>query len=148
MGDKKSSKNIVSVVSKKIKFSTKADCDIVNITDQVRSVVEKSGLSEGVLTISHAGATGAVTTMEYEPGCVKDMKDWFEKHVPEGNYEHNRYHQDGNGHSHLRASLVGPSVSVPFSDGTPVLGTWQSIVFIDFDVRARQRELVVQLVGI
>lgn len=147
MSEKKSSKKGVSVFTKKIKFSTKADCDIVNITGQVAKAIEESGLSEGTLTVFCPGATGAVTTMEYEPGCIADLQAWFSKHVPEGKYEHHIYHQDGNGHSHLRASLLGPSLSVPFSGGAAILGMWQSIVFIDFDIHQRSRELVVQLVG-
>lgn len=137
-----------SVVSKKIGFSTKGNCDVVNITEQVSQAVAQSGLREGILTVFCAGATGALTTTEHEPGCIRDLQNWFARHVPEGEYEHHRYHHDGNGHSHLRASLVGPSLAVPFSGGAPVLGTWQSMVFIDFDIHPRRRELILQLVGV
>jgi secondary thiamine-phosphate synthase enzyme len=136
-----------AVVSERITFQTKGNCDVVNITQHVAETIEASGLAEGMLTVFCAGATGAVTTTEYEPGCVQDIKDWFARHVPEGDYAHQRCEHDTNGHSHLRASLVGPSLAVPFSGGKPLLGTWQSIVFIDFDVRARRRELLVQLIG-
>jgi secondary thiamine-phosphate synthase enzyme len=135
-------------VSQRISFSTKGNCDVVDITGYVSRAIEESGLAEGMLTVFCPGATGAITTTEYEPGCVKDIREWFARHVPEGEYEHQRYEHDTNGHSHLRASLVGPSLAVPFSGGAPVLGTWQSIIFIDFDVRARRRELVVSMVGI
>jgi secondary thiamine-phosphate synthase enzyme len=136
------------VVSDRIKFSTKGDCDVVDITGLVARAVADSSLESGILTVFCAGATGAVTTTEFEPGCVEDLRNWFSEHVPEGlDYVHHRYHGDGNGHSHLRASLVGPSLCVPFDGGRPVLGTWQSIVFIDFDVHPRRRELIVQLVG-
>jgi secondary thiamine-phosphate synthase enzyme len=137
-----------TVVSRRINFPTKGNCDVVNITGHVSRAIEESGLTEGVLTVFCPGATGAVTTTEYEPGCIKDIQNWFGRHVPEGDYEHHRYEHDNNGHSHLRASLVGPSLAVPFSGGKPVLGTWQSIVFIDFDIRARRRELVLQFVGV
>jgi secondary thiamine-phosphate synthase enzyme len=139
--------NSVCVVSRKISFSTKGNCDVVNITPQVAAAVKDAGLAEGTLTVFCPGATGAVTTTEFEPGCIRDLQDWFGRHVPEGDYAHERYEHDSNGHSHLRASLVGPSLAVPFSGGEPVLGTWQSIVFIDFDVRPRRRELIVQIVG-
>ena len=120
---------------------------MVNITQQVAGAIRESGLSDGILTVFCPGATGAVTTTEFEPGCIQDIQDWFGKHVPEGDYAHQRYEHDNNGHSHLRASLVGPSLAVPFSGRKPILGTWQSMVFIDFDVRPRRRELVVQIVG-
>ena len=137
----------VSVESRRISFSTEGNCDVVNITQQVAGAITESGLTEGMLTVFCPGATGGVTTTEYEPGCIKDIQNWFGRNVPEGDYEHQRYEHDNNGHSHLRASIVGPSLAVPFSAGAPVLGTWQSIVFIDFDVRPRRRELVVQIVG-
>jgi len=139
--------NSATVESRKISFSTEGNCDVVNITGQVANAVSESGLTEGLLTVFCPGATGAVTTTEYEPGCIRDIRDWFERQVPEGDYAHQRYEHDNNGHSHLRASLVGPSLAVPFSRGELILGTWQSIVFIDFDVRPRRRELVVQIVG-
>jgi secondary thiamine-phosphate synthase enzyme len=135
------------IVTEKIKFKSKGNCDIVNITEQVAMALKESGLTDGIATVFYAGATGAVTTTEYEPGCVEDLKNWFSENAPEGDYAHHRYHADGNGHSHLRASLVGPSMSFPFSKGTPILGTWQSIVFICFDNRPRNVELIVKLIG-
>ena len=137
----------ISVVSSNIEFQTKGNCDIINITDHVTRAIGEAALSEGMLTVFCPGATGAITTTEYEPGCIQDMKDWFAAIVPEGDYAHQRYEHDSNGHSHLRASLVGPSLAVPFSGGKPVLGTWQSMVFIDFDTRPRRRKLLVQLIG-
>jgi secondary thiamine-phosphate synthase enzyme len=137
----------LSVESRRIAFSTEGNCDVVNITQQVAGAIRESGLTEGMLTVFCPGATGAVTTTEYEPGCIRDIQNWFGRHVPEGDYEHQRYEGDSNGHSHLRASIVGPSLAVPFSGGALILGTWQSVVFVDFDVRSRRRELVVQIVG-
>jgi secondary thiamine-phosphate synthase enzyme len=137
----------VSVEPRKIAFSTNGNCDVVNITQQVAGAIRESGLTEGMLTVFCPGATGAVTATEYEPGCIRDIQNWFGRYVPEGDYEHQRCEHDSNGHSHLRASIVGPSLAVPFSAGAPIVGTWQSIVFIDFDVRPRHRELVVQIVG-
>lgn len=135
------------VVSRRITFSTKGNCDVVNITGSVGRELEKSGLAQGTVTIFCPGATGAVTTTEYEPGCIRDIQNWFARHVPEGEYEHQRCEHDDNGHSHLRASLVGPSLTVPFSGGMLVLGTWQSVVFVDFDTHPRRRELILQLIG-
>ena len=136
-----------SIAAVNLDFSTKGNCDVVNITAQVARAIGETGLTEGLLTVFCPGATGAITTAEYEPGCIQDIKDWFAANVPEGDYAHQRYEHDNNGHSHLRASLVGPSLAIPFSGGKPVLGTWQSIVFIDFDVHPRKRKLLVQLVG-
>jgi secondary thiamine-phosphate synthase enzyme len=136
------------VETRTVMFSTEAEMDVVDITKDVADLLNESGASDGVLTVFVPGSTGAVTTMEYEPGLVKDMKELFEKLAPLDHYYHHeeRWH-DKNGHSHVRASLIGPSVSVPFRDRRLMLGTWQQIVFFDFDVRAREREIIVQIVG-
>ncbi len=136
------------VARARIHFSTRGDCEVVNISDALARATARCGLSEGILTVFSPGATGAITTTEFEPGCIADLQAWFAKHVPEDPaYIHHRYHGDGNGHSHLRAALVGPSLNIPFADGEPILGTWQSVVFIDFDNRPHRRELVVHFVG-
>ena len=136
------------IVYRNIKFSTGGEVDVVNITPLVEEATRDSGLEGGIVTVFVPGATGAVTTTEFEPGCVEDLKNWFNEHVPVSSGRgHQKYEGDGNGHSHLRASLVGPSLVVPFSSGSLMLGTWQSVVFIDFDVRHRRRELVLQFIG-
>ena len=136
------------IITRTFVFSTEADMDVVDITKEVADIVAESGASDGMVSVFVPGSTGGVTTMEYEPGLVKDMKDLFEKLVPRDHYYHHeeRWH-DNNGHSHVRASLIGPSVTVPFRDKRMMLGTWQQIVFFDFDVRARERELFVQVYG-
>jgi len=136
------------IVTKKIKLNTKGETDIIDITDSVRDSVMKSGLVKGVATIFVPGSTGGLTTVEYEPGLVQDIKTFFEKIAPKlGSYQHNVKWQDGNGYSHVRASLLGPSISVPFIDKELQLGTWQQIIFIDFDNRPRSREIIVQIMG-
>ncbi|MCK4283375.1 MAG: secondary thiamine-phosphate synthase enzyme YjbQ [Candidatus Brocadiae bacterium] len=129
-------------------FSTEAEMDLVDITKDVGDILAETAVSDGIVTVFVPGSTGAVTTMEYEPGLVKDMKELFDKLAPADHYYHHeeRWH-DKNGHSHVRASLIGPSVTIPFRDNRLMLGTWQQIVFFDFDVRARERELFVQIIG-
>lgn len=136
------------IVTKNISFSTESNTDVVDVTDDVRAVLSESEIEAGIVNVFVPGSTGALTTIEYEPGLVQDIKEWFEKAVPKDHYYHHeeRWH-DKNGHSHIRASLVGPSVTIPFQDNRLMLGTWQQIVFLDFDIRARERELVVQIIG-
>lgn len=136
------------VVNYKIQLKTKGNTDIINITDAVEENLQKSGLKNGVVNLFVPGATGGITTIEYEPGLVKDFRNLLEKIAPQkGGYFHNRSHFDGNAHSHLRASLLGPNLSVPFVNSQLTLGVWQQIVFIDFDNRPRQREIVMQIMG-
>ena len=129
-------------------FSTEAEMDVVDVTKDVADILNEAAVSDGVVTVFVPGSTGGVTTMEFEPGLVKDMQELFEKIVPRDHYYHHeeRWH-DKNGHSHVRASLIGPSVTIPFRDKRLMLGTWQQIVFFDFDVRARERELIVHING-
>ncbi|MFP4028218.1 MAG: secondary thiamine-phosphate synthase enzyme YjbQ [Candidatus Brocadiia bacterium] len=138
----------MAVETKSFTFSTRADIDIVDVTDDVAELVDDGSIEDGVVTVFIPGSTGAVTTIECEPGLVQDVKEYFDRVVPKDDYYHHeeRWH-DKNGHSHVRASLVGPSVSIPFRDRRLMLGTWQQIVFMDFDVRARERELIVQING-
>ena len=136
------------VITKTIKMNTKGETDIIDITSSVGSLLKKSGAKEGTATIFVVGATGGITTVEYEPGLVSDLKDAFEKLAPrKGSYAHNEKWGDGNGFSHVRASLLGPSLTVPFSKGELTLGRWQQIIFIDFDNRPRSREIVVKIIG-
>jgi len=140
--------NDLRVSTRYLNFPTKGDVDIIDITKEVSGALLKSKLTDGVVTVFVPGATGAVTTIEYESGLVSDFKAMLERIAPQGiEYMHNLKWGDGNGHSHVRASLLGPSLSVPFAGGTMMLGTWQQIIFIDLDNRPRNRELIVQIVG-
>ncbi|MGQ9848779.1 MAG: secondary thiamine-phosphate synthase enzyme YjbQ, partial [Aggregatilineaceae bacterium] len=117
-------------------------------TDAVQTVVRESGLQAGIATVFCPSATSSVTTIEYESGAIHDLQRLFDQIAPpDQEYQHNRRWGDGNGHSHVRAALLGPSLTVPFVVGKLTLGTWQQIIFIDFDVRPRQRRLVVQMIG-
>ncbi|MCX5687187.1 MAG: secondary thiamine-phosphate synthase enzyme YjbQ [Candidatus Omnitrophica bacterium] len=138
----------MGVITKRIKFSTKGNTDIINITTETASAVLNSELKNGSVTIFVPGSTGSITTVEYEPGLVQDLKEFFEKIAPEsGKYQHNIRLQDGNGHAHVRATFLGPGISVPFVNGKMQLGKWQQIIFIDFDNRSREREIIVQIIG-
>lgn len=138
----------MSVVTKKIKVNTEGDTDIIDITPQVKGHSSKSGVKSGIATVFVSGSTGGLTTVEYEPGLIHDLKTYFEKIAPKaGKYEHNLRWHDGNGYAHVRASFLGPSISIPLVNGKLELGTWQQIIFIDFDNKPRSRELIVQIVG-
>ncbi|MDH7517345.1 MAG: secondary thiamine-phosphate synthase enzyme YjbQ [Candidatus Thermoplasmatota archaeon] len=131
-----------------INIKTKKETDIVDITDDVQKIVDKSEIKNGVVCIFVPGSTGAVTTAEYEPGLMKDLPDALERVAPKNiYYKHHETWHDDNGHSHVRASLIGPSITVPVIEGKIVHGTWQQIVFIEFDTRPRNRRLVVQVLG-
>jgi secondary thiamine-phosphate synthase enzyme len=119
-----------------------------DITARVQAAVAESGLASGIATVFVPGSTGAVTTVEYEPGLVQDLQELFDRIAPEGPpYHHDQRWHDGNGHAHVRASLLGPSLTVPFEGGRLELGTWQQIVFLDFDPPARERRLRVKILG-
>jgi secondary thiamine-phosphate synthase enzyme len=137
------------VKTEKINVQTNGNCDVVNITDQVSEAVGRSGITAGTVTIFNVGSTGAITTTEYEPGLVNhDIKAAFEKIAPENaRYEHEQTWHDDNGHSHVRATLLGPSLAVPIVDGALTLGTWQQIILVDFDTRARARTVICQTIG-
>ena len=135
------------VVTKKLSFETKED-EIVDITGDVGEALGESGLKNGVVTVFVPGATGAITTIECEPGLLVDLPNMLDRVAPKKlMYEHEKRWHDGNGHSHVRASLIGPSISVPFVNGELTLGTWQQIVFLELDVRSRRRSLVLQILG-
>ena len=134
--------------TKHIEVSTKGNNDIHDITSRLREVVETQEIEEGVLFVSVIGSTAGLTTMEYEPGLVEDFPTVIERLVPQKKgYLHNETHLDRNAHSHLRAALLGPSLTVPFENGELILGTWQQIVFVDFDNRPRKREVILQIIG-
>ena len=138
----------MSVISCSIKLSTRGDADIQDITREVARLIMNSDLTDGIVTLFCPSATSALTTIEYEAGCLSDLRRLFDEIVdPNRNYDHNARWGDGNGHSHVRAALLGSSLTIPFVQETLTLGTWQQIIFIDFDNRSRRRELVVQLIG-
>ncbi len=138
----------MSVVTGTLELKTRGDADIHDITAQVTDLLRQSGLQNGILTVFTPSSTSAITTIEYESGCLRDLRRLFDEIAPpEREYAHNARWGDGNGHAHLRAALLGASFSVPFVNGRPTLGTWQQIIFVDFDNRPRHRRLVVQMVG-
>jgi secondary thiamine-phosphate synthase enzyme len=134
--------------SGELKLSTRGDADVIDITAEVERVVGEGPVGDGVVTAFVRGSTAAVTTMEYEPGGVADLRALLDRLVPvEGDYEHNRLNRDTNSHAHQRASLIGASEQVPVIDGRLALGTWQQLVLVDFDDRPRERTVVVQVVS-
>lgn len=131
-----------------ISVSTKGNCDIIDITDDVRAIIQDNKFNEGNALIFVGGSTAGITTIEYEPGLLKDYPQFFDRIAPMNmNYEHDNTWHDGNGHSHVRAAIQGASFNVPFSKGRLLLGTWQQIILVDFDNRSRRREITVQLIG-
>jgi secondary thiamine-phosphate synthase enzyme len=138
----------MNIKTEKIPVQTKGNADIIDITLDAQSLLLKSKLVNGTITFFVQGSTAGLTTVEYEPGLLKDLPAFFEKIVPsKTRYFHDDTWGDGNGHSHLRASLLGPSLSVPFVNGNMTLGTWQQIILIDFDNRSRSREIIMQIMG-
>jgi len=136
------------VVTKKISLQTKGECDIVDITSQVERQVAETNINSGTVTIFVAGSTAGVSTIEFESGLLSDFQNMWERVVPKSiPYAHDRRWGDGNGYSHVRASLLGPSLVVPFTDKKLTLGTWQQIVLVDFDNRPRSRQIVLQVMG-
>lgn len=137
------------VKTQEITVKTKGNCEVVNITDQVGGAVERSDIRDGAVTVFNIGSTAGITTTEFEPGLANyDLKAAFEKIAPEnGRYEHEETWHDDNGHAHVRASLLGPSLSVPIVAGRLTLGTWQQIILVDFDTRGRTRTIICQIIG-
>ena len=131
-----------------ISVKTRGNTDIIDITDECSDILISSGMSDGVMTVFNPGSTGGLTTIEYEGNLLKDLKEALEILAPVSKrYHHGMTWHDDNGSSHIRSSIMGPSISVPFSGGKLVLGTWQQIAFCDFDTRPRRRDLIVQIVG-
>ncbi len=138
----------MAVKSININLDSKGNADILDITEHVSRAVAESGLSDGVITVFTPSSTSGLTTIEYESGCISDLRRLFDEIIDPGrNYAHNARWGDGNGHSHVRAALLGASFSVPFVNRRLTLGTWQQIIFVDFDNRSRRRELVAQMIG-
>jgi secondary thiamine-phosphate synthase enzyme len=129
-------------------LATSGNTDILDITQQVNECIRTSSLSNGLVTVFCASSTSGVTTIEFEPGVVQDLKRLFDEIVPiSAKYQHDNAWHDGNGHSHVRAALIKPSITIPMSNGKMTIGTWQQIVYIDFDTRPRKREIIVQILG-
>jgi len=138
----------MGVFGRTIERKTRGYADIHDLTEDVAAVVTESSLSAGVVTVFVPGSTGAVTTIEHEPGLLRDLPEFYDRMVPrDREYHHDATWGDGNGFSHVRAAFTGPSLAVPFIDGVMTLGTWQQIVLIDFDNKSRRRKVVVQVVG-
>ena len=131
-----------------LNFKTDGEVDIIDITNDIQKIINKSKIKNGIACIFVPGSTGSVTTIEYEPGLKKDLPRALQKIVPKGeHYDHHETWHDDNGHSHVRASLMGPSLTIPLKDGILIHGTWQQIVFVELDTRTRNRNIIVQIVG-
>lgn len=138
----------MSTFSDELAFSTRANFEIRDITNDVAEIVNTSNISNGLVNVFVIGSTAAVTTIEHESGLLQDIKDLLEELIPQGrDWHHNSAWDEGNGHSHLRSSLIGPSLTIPIVNGRMPLGTWQQIVYIDFDVKPRSRRVTIQIVG-
>ncbi|RLJ09641.1 MAG: YjbQ family protein [Candidatus Aenigmatarchaeota archaeon] len=136
----------MQVITEYIKLSTSPD-ELYDITGQITEFIRKNSLKNGQITVFAVGSTCGITTIEYEPGLRRDFPEMLSRIAPRGHYHHDATWGDGNGHSHLRSSLIGTSFVVPVVEGNPVLGTWQQIVFCEFDIRPRQRKVVLQFIG-
>ncbi len=136
------------VITKKISLQTKGNCDIVDITHQVEQQVAEADINNGTVTLFVAGSTAGVSTIEFESGLISDFQSMWERNIPRNiPYNHDRRWGDGNGYSHVRASLLGASLVIPFNDKRLTLGTWQQIVLVDFDNRPRSRQIILQIMG-
>jgi secondary thiamine-phosphate synthase enzyme len=139
---------IMGVYHKEFTIKTHGEGDIIDITDDVQQVAKQSQLQNGIVCIFVPGSTGAIITLEYEPGLLKDIPRALDHIAPKGvDYKHHETWHDDNGHSHVRASLLGPSITIPLQDGVLVHGTWQQIAFIELDTQPRTRKIIVQIVG-
>ena len=136
------------VVTKKISLQSKGHCDIIDITSQVDQQVVETNINNGIVVIFVSGSTAGITTIEFEPGLITDLQEMWQRLIPENvPYHHDRRWGDGNGYAHVRASLLGASLIVPFQDKRLTLGTWQQIVLVDFDNRPRSRQIILQIMG-
>jgi len=151
MGSRKLKKRRICflvVQTKKIQLRSKGESDIIDITDQASQAIRESQIENGLVTVFISGSTAAVTTIEYEPGLKDDFPKMLSRVAPENiEYKHDNTWHDGNGHSHVRASLIGPSLTIPIVDGGMSLGTWQQIVVLELDTRPRNRNVILQLIG-
>ncbi|HXF85219.1 MAG TPA: secondary thiamine-phosphate synthase enzyme YjbQ [Anaerolineales bacterium] len=138
----------MAVKTATLQLRTQGNTDIHDLTDQIANAVSKSGLENGIVTVFCPSSTSALTTIEFESGALSDLRQLFDEIVPVNReYAHNARWGDGNGHSHIRASLLGPSLTIPFVKRRLTLGTWQQVIYVDFDNRPRQRELILQMIG-
>jgi len=138
----------MNVITKRFEIKSKGENDMIDITDNISKGVIESEIKNGNVTIFVSGSTGALTTIEFEPGLQKDFPKMLSRIAPDDlDYGHEQMWHDGNGRSHVKASLVGPSLTVPFEDGQLLLGTWQQIVFLELDTRSRMRSIVFQIIG-
>jgi secondary thiamine-phosphate synthase enzyme len=138
----------MSVYYEEINIKTNGEVDIIDITGDIQDTVHKSKIKNGISCVFVPGSTGTLTTIEYEPGLMKDIPRALQKIAPKGeHYDHHETWHDDNGHSHVRASLMGPSITIPIKNGNLLHGTWQQIVFVEFDTRPRNRNIIVQIVG-
>ena len=136
------------IITHTIKITSRGENDVIDITKEADQVIRASSLIDGIITIFVSGSTAAVTTIEYEPGLKKDFPRMLDRPVPSDiEYEHNNRWHDGNGHSHIRASLIGPSLTIPFKNKALMLGTWQQIVLLEMDTRPRDRNVILQVIG-
>lgn len=138
---------MIEIVTDFIELSSEANCSIFDITDKVQSIITKHNFKEGQVTVSGIGSTVGISTIEYEPGLLRDIPEFLDKILPEGYYNHDQTWHDGNGHSHLRSFLIKTSETFLFKDGELILGTWQQIIFLDFDNKPRRRRIAVQIIG-
>lgn len=137
-----------AVFSRQLEFPMREELDVINITVEVAEVVRESDMTSGAATVFVPGATGVITCLEFEPGVVADFKAAMERMAPRDiPYDHDRYQADGNGHAHVRAGILGPSLTIPFIDGELTLGVWQQVVLVNCDNRRRNRRVVVQVIG-
>ena len=138
----------MKIINKKITFSTKATGDLINITDDIKKMLKDTTFQIGNMTVFVSGSTAGITTLEYEPGLVRDVGEFYEKLAPSNRrYHHDNTWGDANGFSHIRATFTGQSLTIPFEDGELLLGTWQQVVLAEFDNRPRKREITVQIIG-
>ncbi len=136
------------VETRSLRFKTNGNAEVVDVTGRVQQGIQESGVTSGIVTVFAVGSTAGITTIEHESGLIADIKEMWDRLVPaRAGYQHDRAWGDGNGHSHLRSALVGTSLTVPFVSKRMTLGTWQQIVYIDFDNRPRSREIILQIMG-
>ena len=138
----------MAVIIKRIHVDSRGNSDMIDITEEVASFVSESKIKDGIVTIFVSGSTASVSTVEYEPGLLKDVPRALDKIAPYGpDYAHHETWHDDNGASHVRATLMGPSITIPFENGRLILGTWQQVTVLDFDTRPRKREVILQIIG-
>jgi secondary thiamine-phosphate synthase enzyme len=138
----------MAIVTKNIQVKSRGEDDVIDITQPTLKAIKESNLKNGIVTVFVSGSTAAITTIEYEPGLRNDFPKMLNRIIPRDiEYEHDKTWNDGNGHSHVRASLVGPSLTIPFKDKTLMLGIWQQVVLLEMDTRQRERQVILQIIG-